>query len=545
MNKLKLKTKLIGGFIIVSIITLVVGLIGVYGITTISKSVNDIGNNYLPSVQSLHVMFQAQTDVDSAENFLLVPEITSEQAQAQYDRITAAFKRADDARKIYESLSQSQEEKVAWEKFTPAWDTWEKVDSNYVAMVKQYRIDKSPETRKQMVALSLVTQGVNFYAAEQRLNDIININKTNADGAVANGNSQSKTVTILSIIFMAAGTILALLLGIFLGISISKPLLVAVSNLSDSSTQVASASEQLSSSSQELAASNTEQASSIEETSATLEESSSMIKQNSENTKQAAQLAAATKASADKGNNEMKEMIVSMNEIKKSSDQVVKVIKVIDDIAFQTNILALNAAVEAARAGDAGMGFAVVAEEVRNLAQKSAQAAKDTAAMIENNIELSQRGVAVSANVADSLAEITLQAKKVNELMDEISAASQEQTQGISQINKAISQMEQVTAQNAATAEESAAAAEELSAQAVTVNEIVQQLYGMVQGNENVNNINVKRPINNNLNINHKTSFSEIQKTKLLSNKNMNNKQKTHIVDPEDVIPLDTNKDDF
>jgi len=545
MNKIKLKTKLIGGFIIVAIITLVVGLVGLYGVSTVSKSQNDIGGNYLPSVQSLLTISQAQTEIDSAENFLLIPEITAEQANAQYDRISAAYKRAEDARKIYESTSQSPQEKIAWDKFVPAWDTWAKADSEYITLVKQYEVNKSPEIRKQMVQLSLVTQGTNFDAAANPLNEVITINKTNSDIAVTNGNNQAGICNVLTIIFMVAGTVLALVLGIFLGVSISKPLLAAVNNLSDSSGQVASASEELSSTSQQLASANTEQASSLEETSATLEESSSMIKMNSENTKQATQLAALTKTSADKGSSHMKEMINSMNEIKKSSDQVAKVIKVIDDIAFQTNILALNAAVEAARAGDAGMGFAVVAEEVRNLAQRSAQAAKDTAAMIETNIELSEKGVTVSQNVADSLSEITLQAKKVNELMDEISAASQEQTQGISQINKAIAQMQEVTIQNAATSEESAATAEELSAQAMTLNEIVQNLYGMVQGDESLNNLNVKKPVNNSSTKYRKQSFSPMPRVASNKGRNVNIMPKTHKIDPEDVIPLDFNKDDF
>lgn len=280
----------------------------------------------------------------------------------------------------------------------------------------------------------------------------------------------------------AIGIVLGILLTIFITRGITNSINRIVDTLAEGSNQVAEASNQLSATSQQLAEGSAKQSTSLEETSSTLEEASSMIQQNTENTKQAASLSDQTKQAVDKGNIEMQNMIASMNEIKKSSDQISKVIKVIDDIAFQTNILALNAAVEAARAGEAGLGFAVVAEEVRNLAQRSAQAAMDTAAMIENNIELSEKGVTVTQKVKEGLNEVTVQIRKISELMAEITTASQEQSQGISQINSAITQMETVVQQNAASAEESASASEELSTQALNLKEMVQQLVLLVHG---------------------------------------------------------------
>ncbi len=264
--------------------------------------------------------------------------------------------------------------------------------------------------------------------------------------------------------------------------SITKPISKIANGLSASSDQITSASNQLSQSAQQLSQGSTEQASAIEETSSTLQESASMMLQNSMNTKQAAQLSEQAKEYANNGSNEMQQMMASIQEIKKSSDQIAKIIKVIDDIAFQTNILALNAAIEAARAGEAGMGFAVVAEEVRNLAQRSAQAAKDTTAMIQTNIDLSGKGVFVAQRVQEALTEITSQTKKVNSLMDEIAAASEEQTKGISQVSQAMSQIETITQQNAANSEESAAASEELSSQAESMKNIVRELTHMIYG---------------------------------------------------------------
>lgn len=252
-------------------------------------------------------------------------------------------------------------------------------------------------------------------------------------------------------------------------------------DLGDSSKEVSVASSQLDAASEKLAEGSTEQAASIQETSSTLEETSSMVQQNRENTKQAAVLAKQSKEYASTSNEQMHSMMSAMEDLKKSSGEIAKIIKVIDEIAFQTNILSLNAAVEAARAGEAGKGFAVVAEEVRSLAQRSAQAAKDTAVIIESNITMSENGARIAREVQQSVSDIDEQSKKVSELLDEISVATDEQAQGVSQINKAISQMEIVLASNASTAEESAAASKALYAQTLNMNEIIERLNSFVQ----------------------------------------------------------------
>ncbi len=359
--------------------------------------------------------------------------------------------------------------------------------------------------------------------------------------------------TIVIIVGLSIAVILGSILAFIIIRGITKPVNRIVKDLNQGSDQVASASEQLSSASQQLAEGSSEQASALEETSATLNEATSMIQQTTENTNQASILSKKTKESAVSGNNQMQEMMGAMSEIKKSSDEISKIIKVIDEIAFQTNILSLNAAVEAARAGEAGAGFAVVAEEVRNLAHRSAQAAKDTAVIIEKNIQLSDKGVSVAEKVGNALIEINEHATKVNSLIDEINAASNEQAQGINQINTAVAQMEQVTQQNAANAEESASASEELSAQAESMKEIVSQLNMLVTGKDEIitthkatSGINYKNKIN--------TFSSTAQQTKRgLSSGSTNNlvaKKKspvkaTKIVNPEDVIPLDDDTADF
>jgi methyl-accepting chemotaxis protein len=265
---------------------------------------------------------------------------------------------------------------------------------------------------------------------------------------------------------------------------ITETLCVIVSKLVEISGSSANSAELISTSSQTLAEGSSEQAASIEETSASLEEMASMTKRNADNAQKANALARQTRSAADKGAQDMQAMSAAMNTIKSSSDDIAKIIRTIDEIAFQTNILALNAAVEAARAGEAGMGFAVVADEVRNLAQRSAQAAKETAAKIEGAISNTARGVDLSAKVSVTLNEIVAKAREMDELAAEVAGASREQTQGIAQVNLAVGQMDKVTQGNAASAEESAAAAQELNAQAEVMKQVVGELLQLVGGTQ-------------------------------------------------------------
>ncbi|MFW6263564.1 MAG: methyl-accepting chemotaxis protein, partial [Thermotogota bacterium] len=313
------------------------------------------------------------------------------------------------------------------------------------------------------------------------LDDIVDTTKRNVmtDEVMLNLANQSQTILIVfSLIAIGVGIFLA----IVIARSISKSLEKVIDNLSDSSAQVTQASQELSSASQQLAEGSSEQASSLEETSATLNQSSSMLQRTSENTGEATKISESATNSSQKGQQQMEKMMDAMQKLSDSSTEISKIINVIDSIAFQTNILSLNAAVEAARAGEAGAGFAVVAEEVRNLAQKSANAANDTKDIIEKNIVLSKEGVEVARMVSEALNDINSQSGKLNQLIEQINEASTEQTQGIQQINEALNQMEQVTQQNAANAEETASSSEELNAQAETLNNIIEELTRLVEG---------------------------------------------------------------
>jgi len=279
-----------------------------------------------------------------------------------------------------------------------------------------------------------------------------------------------------------AATLIGAILGYIVTNNITRALNNIAANLTAGSEQTASAASQVASASQTLASGASEQAASLEETSSSLEEMASMTSRNAESSQQATTLAKQARTAADTGAADMQSMSTAMAEIKASSDDIAKIIKTIDEIAFQTNILALNAAVEAARAGEAGMGFAVVAEEVRALAQRAANAAHETSGKIEGSIARTTNGVQITEKVATSLNEIVEKARRVDELAAEVANASREQTQGITQLNTAVTQMDKVTQANAASAEESASAAGELSAQANTLKETAQQLLLLIHG---------------------------------------------------------------
>jgi methyl-accepting chemotaxis protein len=245
--------------------------------------------------------------------------------------------------------------------------------------------------------------------------------------------------------------------------------------INNSTAQVNTGAKQIADGSQALAQGSTQQAAAVEELSSSISEIAQKTKDNAEMANKAANLANTIKTNAEKGSGQMDEMMTAVKEINQASQSISKVIKVIDDIAFQTNILALNAAVEAARAGQHGKGFAVVAEEVRSLAAKSAEAAKDTGSLIENSIVKAELGARIADETAASLVEIVSGINESSQIVGEIARSSEEQSLGIAQINRGIDQVAQVVQQNSATAEESAAASEEMSGQSSMLEELVAQ----------------------------------------------------------------------
>ncbi|MEJ5365652.1 MAG: methyl-accepting chemotaxis protein [Desulfosoma sp.] len=324
-----------------------------------------------------------------------------------------------------------------------------------------------PVTEKQRVALPL-------------LDKVVQINQTVGEKTAEEASVFAGRMKGIMAAVSVLGLLLAAILGVLVTRGINAVLRKSAEELGESAEQVASAAGQVASASQQLAEGSSQQAAGIEETSSAVEEMASMTRQNADNAAQADGLMKQAAKAAEQAKGSMAELLRSMEEINRSSQETQKIIKTIDEIAFQTNLLALNAAVEAARAGEAGAGFAVVADEVRSLAMRAAEAAKNTAQLIEGTVVRVKEGADLTEATNQAFSQVHESVAKVAELVNEIAAASHEQSEGIGQVNTAISQMDKVVQQTAANAEESAAAAEELSAQAAQLQALVEELQALV-----------------------------------------------------------------
>lgn len=372
------------------------------------------------------------------------------------------------------------------------------------------------------------------------------------------GVTEDKLMRIISynhfiiIVISIVAVIIGILISVFLVRSVNSRLITISRDMGEATEQIATASVETANASQQLADGAAQQAASLEETVSALEEMASMAHQNSQNATEANRFVKEMVQVVKEANEAMGRLIKSIRAIDKASEETEKIIKTIDEIAFQTNLLALNAAVEAARAGEAGAGFAVVADEVRSLALRAAEAARNTAQLIENTRKEVKDGAQYVSTTEETFSTVSSHTKKVTELIDEITAASQEQAEGIAQLNKAASDMDQVVQQTAASAEESAAAAEQLSAQAQQLRHNVRQLLLMVGG--------VKDVVHKGKMIEAKDKTVEKPSKLMPSSKKLTDRKpqkeqgekpkqtqrkESKEVRPEEIIPLDDDFEDF
>jgi methyl-accepting chemotaxis protein len=478
MKNAKLSIKLVGGFMMVACLILAGGFTGWYSVNLLSNHLVEINNSRIPVMRGLAMISEAHIAIQKDEHGMLIPEFIKDDSEKnqQVNDLEKDWKIAEQGFKMIDPLPRTKEETEIWNNFKPAWENWRKEHNQEIELLKMGK-------REEAIAYSKNKEKEALKIVDKLLGDLVSLNmKLMGEG----NNSVAVTVKWTQIVTSAGtgvGIVVAILLGIFFANYITKPINNVIERLSNSTDQVTSVSGQVTAASQSLAEGASRQAAAVEETSSSLEEMSSMTKQNAENAQQASLLMSndtrlSHRVITDK-------MTLMQNVIQASvsaSEETSKIIKTIDEIAFQTNLLALNAAVEAARAGEIGAGFAVVADEVRNLAMRSAEAAKNTETLIADSTVKIRQASTLFEEISGELSNNRHIAKKVTEIVGEIASASQEQAQGIKQINKAVAEMDTVVQQNATNAEESASAAEEMNSQANHLKDVVGDLTSLVGG---------------------------------------------------------------
>jgi methyl-accepting chemotaxis protein len=466
--------RLIGGFSVLILLVVLLGGSIVIGFLRIKQNATHLVERSLPGISLSHRLEEQVLTlrVLNLRHQLSTDDAAMAELDRESDRVFEGIFRT-----LQSSLAtaQSSADAPMFAPVEPALRRYQEIDRQLRALSRAHQKD---------AAAALLRQSGDpaFNEFEKTVSAAVG-----GEEAAAGAAAGDITLTLaFNRMFIALTTVLAGLFAVgtavFITRSVNRRIRAAAEGLGGASARIGSASSQVASASQSLAQGASSQAASLEETSAALEEIGGMTKRNAENAANAKTIARDTRAAADQGTREMDDMVDAMGAIKSSSDNIAKIIKTIDEIAFQTNILALNAAVEAARAGEAGMGFAVVADEVRNLAQRAAQAARETAERIADSIQKSGRGADISGRVAATLQAIAAKARTVDELVAEIASASSEQTRGVDQVNSTLAQMDQITQSNAANADQTACAAEELKLQAAAMERNVVDLTRLIGG---------------------------------------------------------------
>jgi methyl-accepting chemotaxis protein len=428
--------------------------------------------------EALLTLARAQAEVDSAEHALLPRNVPDSLRAVQIKRFEAAVTAFADARKSCAALAMTPDSQRIWSELVTAWDGWSSDLRQFRALYDAYHGRPTRAGYRRMTEQGLVADAKSFARSRDLLQKLIAEDRAGYErDARATAFAVTPTPRVA-----AAATVLAvvavLAIVFVLRRSIDREIRRVVQQLWQGNQKVDAVAAHIASTSESLSRGTAEQAASLGQTAASMEQVASVTRRNAAHAHEAAALVTAVDQRVAASNEALAAMVSSMSAIQESSHKVSRIIKTIDAIAFQTNLLALNAAVEAARAGQAGMGFAVVADEVRSLAQRSAQAAKDTASLIEESMAKTETGSRTLAAVTGSIQEITEGTAKVKRLVTEVSEASRQQTEGLDRVSESLAQMERATQATAASVQESAAATDQLRAQADDTNRVLAQFAG-------------------------------------------------------------------
>jgi methyl-accepting chemotaxis protein len=499
-NNMKVGSKLMLGFSAMGLIMAIVGYMGVTNMGTITQSTDNIYNVQLKPLMTLTkvrgLVYQMRSQTITA---LLTANVADREDSLA--KVKELNKLVDETRENFSKSIKAEAVQKAYDDFAKVYDDYRAYRDNTV-----FRLLLAGDHTGALAAMK-GDGAVKFKASIDAINNLVDVKVKIAQGKYDEAQAIYANSKMLLTGIIIGGIALGLFLGWIIARMVANPLrqvgdvalsaaegnltrrvscdtkdeigtmakafndmmerlTAVVTTVRHATDSVGTASEQITKGNEDLAQRTSEQASALEETSASMEELTSTVKQNADNAKQANQLAIAARDIADKGGAITTRAVDAMGEINKSSKKIADIITVIDEIAFQTNLLALNAAVEAARAGEHGRGFAVVAAEVRNLAQRSATAAKEIKGLINESIQRVTDGSELVNQSGKTLDEIVSSVKRVTDIIAEITAASQEQASGIDQVNKAIMQMDETTQQNAALVEETTSASQSMKEQA-------------------------------------------------------------------------------
>ncbi len=494
MKNLSLRVKILASFLVVALIGATVGYISWRSIDALSTQVTVLGKDSIPTLQALATIRYRTVQVQSALRTMASPFATAEDIETEFQIVEVARKARLGGFAQFEATNSTEEELRLYKDFRDKLALSLAENDEVIKQAEPLRKAMSREARNELTRSigEQVLSGKSrkdFEDALTALQALMTYVGQHYGGTLVAEATKTATITTAIIVIVAIGGFaLSILLGIFVAASIAGPLKKNATEIFDSSTQLEGAANQISSASQELSSGTSELASSVEEITSSMEELQSIIEANTKSVNESELLMKDTSESAAKLSTKADELMTMMDQISESSRKVVRVNKVIDDIAFQTSILALNAAVEAARAGEAGRGFAVVADQVKALAQKSAEASSETSELIDGVVINIDQGTERTKIVTSEAKKVKEAASKVAVLLDEINRAFIEQSKGSSQITKSIFQVNTVVQQTAASSEETAAAGEEQLSQVEQLRETVYELQVITKGKKAADN---------------------------------------------------------